>query len=188
MQRGSMFNWFKKPVLLSRTVDVGWIIDTEKAGFIWEAPRRLSSDYPSAKHAKSVAFCPAVLDHEARIYEVACPIDVQLRIVIDDKTKKHMLINAAGDQATVRNKQLGQMAVLVNQREWRHPDRPIIQIITPYLFIADEPVYMTLMPPFNYLRAEPLPGVFIGGRLPIHIWPRHMMWAFEWHEPKQAST
>src|SRR5262245_15276755 len=25
----------------------------------------------------------------------------------------------------------------------------------------------------------------IGGRLPIHIWPRHMMWAFEWMDPSQ---
>ena len=26
------------------------------------------------------------------------------------------------------------------------------------------------------------PGVFIGGRIPIHIWPRPLSWAFEWHD------
>jgi hypothetical protein len=25
----------------------------------------------------------------------------------------------------------------------------------------------------------------IGGRFPIHIWPRALMWAFEWYDAKQ---
>jgi len=181
-----MFDLFRKPKILSRTVEIGWIIDAKEAGFIWEAPRRLSGDYPPVKHAKSVTFCPAVLDHESRIYEIPCPIDVQLRFAIDEKSKQPTLINAAGDQATIRNTHLRQMVVLVNRREWRHPEHPIVQILTPYLFIADEPVYMTQMPPFNYWRVPALPGVMIGGRLPIHIWPRKMMWAFEWQDPKQV--
>jgi hypothetical protein len=181
-----MFDRLRKPKMLSRAVDAGWLIDTDKAGFIWEAPRRLTGNYPPAKHAKSVAVCPAVLDHESRIYEIPCPIDVQLRLVMDKNSKRPVLVNAAGDQATVRNKQLEQMTVLINQPEWRHPDYPIIQIKTPYLFIADEPVYMTQMPPFNHRRVPQLPGVVIGGRLPIHIWPRHMMWAFEWQDTQQT--
>jgi hypothetical protein len=181
--------WLRKirpKTILSRTVDIGWVLDTDKAGFIWDAPRRLSNDSPPATHAKSVAFCPAMVDHEARIFEVPCPIDVQLRIGIDERTKQPVLVNSAGEQATIRNKALGQMASLVNRREWRHPDRPIVQIATPYIFVADETVYMTQMHPFNHYRAQPLPGVVIGGRMPIHIWPRHMMWAFEWHDPKQV--
>jgi hypothetical protein len=77
------------------------------------------------------------------------------------------------------------MLAILGRKEWRHPDRPIIQIITPYVFIADEPVYMTQMPPISHYYANPWPGVLIGGRLPIHIWPRQMMWAFEWFEPSK---
>lgn len=25
----------------------------------------------------------------------------------------------------------------------------------------------------------------ISGRFPIHIWPRHLMWTFEWHDTSQ---
>jgi hypothetical protein len=185
----ALSDWFsrlKATKALSRSVDVGWALDTDKASFIWDAPRRLSNDSPPATHAKSVAFCPAMVDHESRIYEIPCPIDVQLRLATDPRTNQTVLANAAGDQATIRNKALGQMAVLVNRREWRHPDRPIVQLATPYVFVADEPVYMTQMPPFSYVRSPPLPGVIIGGRMPIHIWPRHMMWAFEWYDPKQT--
>ena len=33
-----------------------------------------------------------------------------------------------------------------------------------------------------HYRQNPLPGTIFGGRFPIHIWPRPLMWAFEWHD------
>ena len=41
------------------------------------------------------------------------------------------------------------------------------------------------MPPFFHYRDPPLPGTLVGGRFPIDVWPRPMMWAFEWHDPKK---
>ena len=164
-----------------RVVDVGWLLDTDKARFIWEEPRRVRRDTPAASHAKSVNYCPAVLEHEARLFEVTCPIDLRLRLARDAQGKA-VLQNADGDQSSIRNKHLGNMLSLVGEREWRRPDVPIIQIITPYIFLSDEPVYMTQLPPYMHYRKEQWPGVVIGGRLPIHAWLRPMMWALEWHE------
>src|SRR3954447_5150535 len=181
-----MLSFLKKPrELRSRTVEVGWLLDAEKAGFIWSAPQKLTRDDPKARHAKSVRYCPAVLDHEARLFEVTCPIDLHLRLQFDERTQEPQLINAAGDQSAVRPKHLSQLIALVARKEWRDPNRPVLQLVTPYLFLADEPVYMTQLPPFCHYRNPPWPGVLIGGRLPIHIWPRPMMWAFEWYDPKQ---
>jgi hypothetical protein len=42
---------------------------------------------------------------------------------------------------------------------------------------------MTQVPPFTHYPKHPWPGLLIGGRFPIHVWPRHLMWAFEWYEP-----
>lgn len=164
-----------------RAVEVGWLLDTEKASFIWAEPRRVRRNDPPPTHAKSVNYCPSVLDGEARMFEVSCPIDVRLRFRRDDKGQP-VLANADGDRSSIRTKNLNQMVALLGQREWRHPDRPVIQIITPYVFVSDEPVFMTQMPPFSHYRPEPWPGTMIGGRLPIHIWPRQMMWAFEWYD------
>ena len=168
----------------ARAVEVGWLLDTDKAAFIWEAPRRLSRSDPPPAHAKAVSYCPAVLDHEAKMFEVPCPIDVRLGFKLDEKGAP-VLVNLDGDQSTVRGKHLNQMLAVVNRREWRHPDRPVIQFITPYVFLADEPVWMQQLPPITHYRPDPWPGVLIGGRLPIHVWPRQMMWAFEWFEPKK---
>ncbi|MDB5433509.1 MAG: hypothetical protein JWP35_4625 [Caulobacter sp.] len=171
----------RKPRWNSRAVEVGWFLDTDKAGFIWDEPKRVKRDDPAPTHAKSVNHCPAALDHEARMFEVPCPIDARLRFKWGEKGEP-LLINADGDHATIRPKHLGQMVAVVNRREWRHPERPIIQIVTPYVFVTDEPVYMTQMPPIGAYLPNPWPGILIGGRLPIHVWPRQMMWAFEWYD------
>ncbi len=169
----------------SRVVEIGWLLDAEKGTFIWEAPRKLQREETGMRHAKSVRFCPAVIDHDARQFEVLSPIDMHLRFAVDEKTKMPTLINVSGDQSTVRPKHLAQMITIVSPKEWRHPQRPVIQLITPYVFVSDEPVYINQLPPYNHYRETQLPGLLIGGRFPIEVWPRQLMWAFEWHEPKK---
>jgi hypothetical protein len=177
-----MFSFFKRAhAALSRQAEVGWIIDAEKAGFIWAEPTRVRTEESDQTHAKSLRVCPAMLDHEARLFEVACPIDLRVKLARDDKGQL-TLVNVSGDQSSVRSKHLGQMLVLTPQKEWRKKDRPVIQIVTPYLFLADEPIYMTQLPAFNHYHPNPLPGVLVGGRFPIDVWPRHLMWAMEWHD------
>ena len=57
-----------------------------------------------------------------------------------------------------------------------------MQVITPYLFLADEPVWLTQLPPMHAYLPTPWPGLLICGRFPIDVWPRTLMWAFEWHD------
>lgn len=164
-----------------RILDVGWLLDTESAQFIWSAPRRVTRERPERRHAKSLTQCPALVDHEARLFEILCPVDVQIGFKYDEN-KRPVLINLAGDQSAIRSKHLNQMVAIVDRKEWAHPNRPVIQFITPYVFVADETCWLNQLPPFNHYRRDPLPGLFVGGRLPIDIWPRHLMWAFEWWE------
>lgn len=167
-----------------RVAEVGWLLQTEKAGFIWEAPQQFSRRDGPPTSTKAVQMCPAVLDFEARTFVVPCPIDLHLRFRYDDKGQPQ-LINAAGQRSNIRNKHLRQMVSVSSRNEWRHPERPVIQIVTPYTFVADEPVIMSQTPPFLHFREPALPGVMIAGRLPIDVWPRQMMWAFDWHRPDQ---
>ena len=170
--------------LSGRSVEVGWLLQTDKAGFIWDAPRQFRRQDATATTAKTVQRCPAVLDYEARFFEITCPIDAQIRFRFGPKGQPE-LINAVGEQSAIRAGHLRQMIHVVGRNEWRHPDRPVIQIITPYTFICDEPVWLNQMPPLLHFRNPPLPGVLIGGRMPAHLWPRQLMWAFEWHDIKQ---
>jgi hypothetical protein len=78
--------------------------------------------------------------------------------------------------------QFSQMVAAVHPDEWRHPQRPIIQVMTPLFFVSDAPVWPTQLPAFYHRPTPSLPGIMLGGRFPIHVWPRELVWAFEWHD------
>jgi len=91
-------------------------------------------------------------------------------------------VNMLGNSSPMRPKGLSHYVILTPEREWRYPDRPTLQIKLPYVFISDAPVYLSQLPPFLHMLNDPWPGTLFGGRFPINIWPRPLMWAFEWHQ------
>ncbi|MBY8975105.1 hypothetical protein KHP62_04750 [Rhodobacteraceae bacterium NNCM2] len=168
----------------SGPVKVGWLLNEDKGGVIYDAPTRVRSAEVNKRHAKSASRCPAVINLESRYFEIKSPFDLHLRFV-RDKDGKPALRNMLSDASPVRAKKLNALLYVTAESEWRYPDRPTIQLSLPYIFIADEPVYMSQVPPFLHYRADPWPGTLFGGRFPINIWPRPLMWAFEWHDVKR---
>ena len=168
----------------SGPVKVGWLLNEERGGVIYDTPERVRSAERSMTHAKSASRCPAILGLESRYFEVKCPFDLHLAFA-RDKNGKPGLRNVLGRKSPVRPNKLDSLLHVTNEAEWRHPDRPTVQMSLPYVFIADEPVYLSQVAPFmNYLR-DPWPGTIFGGRFPIDVWPRPLMWAFEWHDTEK---
>lgn len=164
-------------------VQVGWMLSEQKSGIVYFEPERVRSADMNKTHAKSASRCPAVINMESRYFVIRCPFDLHLRFA-RDKEGRPAVVNVHGDSSPVRRKKLAEMIHVTNEREWRYPDRPTVQVSLPYLFIADEPVYMTQTPPFMHYLASPWPGTLFGGRFPINVWPRPLMWAFEWRDTK----
>lgn len=162
-------------------VTVGWFLTQDKGAVLFDAPARMVSRETKKTHAKSAARCPAVIQMESRYFVVNSPYDMQIGFTRDDKGKA-VLVNRAGAASPVRAGKMNELLTLVNEAEWRYPDRPTVQMALPYCFIADEPVYVTQLGCFAHYRADPLPGTIFGGRFPVHVWPRPLMWAFEWHD------
>ncbi|MEM7743971.1 MAG: hypothetical protein AAF409_09695 [Pseudomonadota bacterium] len=165
----------------SGPVKVGWLLTDPKGGIVFDPPERVRSVEMNKQHAKSASRCPAVINLESRYFVIKCPFDLNLGFV-RDKDGKPALKNLSGDASSVRGKKLNQHLHVTGEKEWRYSNRPTIQVSLPYLFLADEPVYMSQVAPFMHYRAEQLPGTIFGGRFPINIWPRPLMWAFEWHD------
>jgi hypothetical protein len=168
----------------SGAITVGWFLTSDKGAVLYDPPERLSFRQTNRAHAKSAARCPAVIQMESRYFVVKCPFDMHVGFGRDDKGKGH-LVNRAGAASAIRGSKLGEVLSLVNEVEWRYPDRPTIQLQLPYCFIADETVYLTQLGTFAHYRRDPLPGTIFGGRFPVNVWPRPLMWAFEWHEPER---
>jgi hypothetical protein len=165
---------------ISRIYEVGWLFHTDKSSVIWGTPQPIRQDTQS-QAAKSVAVCPAVIEFDRRHFVIPSPVDIHMRLAITNDGKLNVT-NVLGDKSPVRQGQLNQMLVFMPQAEWRHPQRPVIQMATPYLFVSDDPVYINQFPPFLHYDIGSRPGVQLCGRFPIDVWPRHIMWAFEWHD------
>jgi len=179
----SALRGLRRSVDTRRLVEVGWLLRTDQAGFVWYDPKPIGQSTPRSKHPKSISRCPAVVDHEARMFHVQCPFDLRLRVCVDHDLPR--LVNVDGSNASVLDRTLAQISLVFPREQWRHPDRPLLQIRTPYTFVADEEVYLMQLPPLLHFSRPAWPGVVIGGRVPIHIWPRPLAWAFEWHDVRQ---
>lgn len=162
-------------------VTIGWLREPEKGGVLYDPPERVIFRQANKTHAKSASRCPAVINMESRFFMVRCPFDLHIGFG-RDKDGRAVLINRAGPGGGVRTAKLNEVLVLVNEVEWRYPDRPTVQLKLPYIFICDEPVYVTQLDAFAHYRKEPLPGTIFGGRFPVNLWPRPLMWAMEWHD------
>ena len=166
----------------SGPITVGWFLTTDKGAVMYDPPERIIFRQTNKTHSKSASRCPAVIQLESRYFMVKCPFDLHIGFARDDKGKP-VLVNRAGTASSIRSNKLNEVLTLVSEAEWRYPDRPTIQLSLPYCFIADELVYITQLGTFAHYRKDPLPGTIFGGRFPLNIWPRPIMWAFEWHEP-----
>ena len=168
----------------SGPITVGWFLTSDKGAVMYDPPERVSFRQTNKTHAKSASRCPAVIQLESRYFMVKCPFDLHIGFKRDENGKPQ-LVNRASVGSTIRGNKMGEVLTLVNEAEWRYPDRPTVQLSLPYCFIADELVYLTQLSAFAHYRRDPLPGTIFGGRFPLNIWPRPLMWAFEWHEPEK---
>ena len=169
---------------MKRTVDVGWVMKAPKAGVIWDDPEPFRQVAPEMPDAKSVQKCPGSIDADSRLHVIKCPYDLHLRLG-QGKDGRPQLLNVQGANSAIRPSVMSQIMLMHPQSEWRHPDRPLLQFVTPYVFVSDAPVWINQLPPYqDYLKTR-RPGLMITGRFPIHIWPRPFMWAFEWHDTKE---
>jgi hypothetical protein len=165
----------------SGPLTVGWFLASDKGAVLYDPPERVAIRPPNKAHAKSASRCPAVIQLESRYFVVKCPFDLTIGLQRDEKGKA-VLVNRPGAASSIRSNKLAEVLTLVNEAEWRFPDRPTVQLHLPYCFIADEPVYMSQLDAFAHYRQVPLPGTIFGGRFPVSVWPRPVMWAFEWHD------
>jgi len=164
----------------SRSYTVGWFLQRDKTSIIYDAPKAIRQETPKNPIAKSVTQCPAVLDFDKRYFVINSPIDLHMRWEI--KNGQRNIVNMLHDKSPIRPEALQQMIVMQPPQEWRHPERPVLQMLMSYIFVSDDPVYINQFPPFLHYIPDTRPGVQINGRFPIDIWPRALMWAFEWHD------
>ena len=124
--------------------------------------------------------CPAVNGFERKVIELLAPFSFQMRCTANRTGGYDFHVIEAGTRLDF---ELMPSLVSVMPREiWRSPDRPVVQIALPHIFVSDDELYLTQMQAWASSDAIRLPGMLIGGRFPAHIWPRSLNLAFEWSD------
>ena len=65
-----------------RSYTVGWLFTNDKSSVIWETPKPIRQEPSPSDAAKSVAYCPAVIEFDRRHFVIPCPIDLHMRLAI----------------------------------------------------------------------------------------------------------
>ncbi|GAA6190910.1 hypothetical protein [Phaeobacter sp. NW0010-22] len=158
-------------------VDVGWYVDEPQAKFVFAEPTPLFRQRHKPLSGRAVQACPAINELERDYFAIKNPFDIRLRCL---KNGDGYDLHVVDEGTRIDYDLVSRFVYLMEPKLWRSPSSPVIQIRVPYFFLCDEPCYMTMLAPYMSASSASWPGLFIGGRLPISIWPRTLNWAFEW--------
>jgi hypothetical protein len=172
-------------LLSPKKVDVGWHIDREEATFAFYEPENLFKMRDKPLSRSAVQACPSVNELEREYFVIRCPFNLELRCEIVEN--EHQII-ISHNGTHVDSDILRQFLSLFPPMKWRQENVPIVQVQLPYFFLSDTPCYMTLLAPYMSKNMASWPGVLVGGKMPIHIWPRILNWAFEWTDLNKSLT
>ena len=76
----------------------------------------------------------------------------------------------------VEEQELHSLFVVHRPEEMYDTKKPMFQLNLNYLFVADEPCLMEILPPF--MHDDKFPGEVVGGSFNIHSWIRTISWGF----------
>lgn len=158
-------------------VEIGWFIEEQQAKFVFSDPQPLFKTREKALSARAVQACPAINELERDYFVVKCPFDIRLRC---NRRESEYDLHVVEDGTRIDDDLISKFVFLMKPELWRRKNAPVIQIKVPYFFICDEPCYMTMLAPYMSSEVVNWPGIMIGGRMPINIWPRILNFAFEW--------
>jgi hypothetical protein len=159
---------------------VGWFAEAQEGAVLFDAPRPLT--HVIERHSsdrKSAEYCPAVQRVRTNILVVPCAYTLSVRIVESGGAWELRLDRRRSE---VSGESAARAIQLMPRREWRHPSRPIIQILAPYVFVSDDDIELAQLPAHQHFFGDRRPGIVIAGSFPIRDWLRPLNFAFEWHD------
>jgi len=163
----------------SEPLKVGWLVDAPFGDFAFPEPTTVFRTRNRARSERAVQACPAVNDLEQRLFEVTAPFSFALSI---QRNGDAFDLFVEEDQTRADGDLLGRFLSFMPQNLWRSPDKPVLQLLLPYVFVCDEECYLNQTPPYLDQSMLRWPGLLIAGRFPITNWPRILNWAFEWRD------
>jgi hypothetical protein len=158
------------------TTNIGWCFDRDTGVGIYQAPIPVLKLLRSQRVDAGVGSCPAAIDFNIRTYTVLSPYTFRLRAVKqqDESYSFHIVYPETHVSESVLKNELS----FQPRSLWRDGRFPVLQLVLPYIFIANESVYINQIEPSRFNECKP--WSLIEGRFDISTWHRPVNWAIEW--------
>jgi hypothetical protein len=158
---------------------VGWLVDAPFGDFLFESPSPVRQEREPALSGRAVQACPAVNELEKRLFVIKCPFDITIGV---ERNGDAFDLFYDEERTRIDEDIISRFITFMPQKLWRNQNKPVFQLLLPYIFLCDEECYLSQFPPFLHKQPKVWPGSMISGRFPITNWPRILNFAFEFEE------
>ena len=144
-------------------INIGWcwtgsipellVVEPER----FKTPKIVNKDY----NKRGVIDCPSYQGFYSNLFLLKSPVSFTA-------TPKDGAVEISSDE--VDTQQLQNLVTLHQPNEMYDTSKPMFQFNLNYLFVADDPCLMEILPPFMHM--DKFPGEVIGGSYNIHSWIR----------------
>lgn len=155
---------------------IGWCLANVEATAAYPPPERVHLGKDPSPTKRGYLSCPAVRTAAQGYFAIRSPFSIHLRF---KKNEDVASIIPIYPYTTVNETKLGEMIRLEPRDLWRSDDIPLLQIPSPYFFIADEPTDVEQCQPI-FADTTSMNWRIISGRFDIYGWQRPLNWAIEW--------
>lgn len=168
------------PTRVVKTVTVGWLLCEDISSVVFFPPERLTwPEIPRGASAGDIARCPGIRDLTSQLWVVRSPFTFRIRAHHFDPGKG-LTYRCEPCEKGLSERVLAHLLPVMPVSTWETPERPLLQLRLPYVFLSDHSVYIEQLPAFMSEVHARFPGTVYGGRFPIDLWPRRINFAFHW--------
>jgi len=155
---------------------IGWFHVNIEGTAAFPSPEKVHLSKDPSTTKRGFLSCPAVRASAAGYFAVKSPFSLHMRF---RRTKDVVSFIPVYPFTTVNEAKLEAMFRLEPREIWRSIDIPLVQMPSPYCFVADEPIEIEQCPPI-FAETTSLNWRLISGKFDIYGWQRPLNWAFEW--------
>lgn len=156
---------------------IGWCFDRDDGVAIYKSPTLLSKLISSQKNKMKagVSQCPGVNDFNLRTFTILSPYSFRIRAIKNGNQLDFFPVypDTEPSENIIKNEITFQPRSL-----WRDSRYPILQLSLPYVFFANESVYINQLEPNRFIGDKN--WSLIQGRFDISTWQRPINWGIEW--------
>lgn len=159
------------------SIKIGWCFDRDEGVAVYKPPISVSKLITERKNkmGAGVSHCPGTLDLNSRNFTILSPYTFRIRA---QKVNNQLNFFPVYPDTEASEEVIKNEISFQPRKLWRDERYPILQLSLPYVFFANESVYINQLEPNRFIGEKN--WSLIQGRFDIASWQRPINWAIEW--------